>query len=97
MHQPTGWDNLKKISILEENLTKFKRDDPFSSIVPQPEEERSAPKETEVTAIDEQVSTDVCVIHLAAMFNKLAVAITARLFVVQNGMKRKCTLCLSPL
>ncbi|KAL7053437.1 hypothetical protein AAHC03_013369 [Spirometra sp. Aus1] len=52
---PTGWDNQKKISILEENLTKFKRDDPFSSIVPQPQKERSAPKEAEVTAIDEQV------------------------------------------
>ncbi|VDL85492.1 unnamed protein product [Schistocephalus solidus] len=46
---------MKKISILEENLTKFKRDDPFSSIVPQPEEDRSVIKETEVTAIDEQV------------------------------------------
>lgn len=51
---PTGWDNEKKISILEENLAKFRPGDAYSTIIPA-QHAPSPTKEAEVVSTDEQV------------------------------------------
>lgn len=52
---PAGWDNLKKISILHENLHSCKPDDEYSEIIAQPATRKSvANRETEILAEDEQ-------------------------------------------
>lgn len=54
--RPTGWDSLKKIGILEENLTKYRSSDAYSVIIPKPlEQTKPTAKEPEITAVDEQV------------------------------------------
>ncbi|KAL5105327.1 Cytoplasmic dynein 1 light intermediate chain 2 [Taenia crassiceps] len=52
---PAGWDSLNKISLLEQNLTKYCPGDAFVNVVPKPEEETKATnKEPAVTAVDDQ-------------------------------------------
>lgn len=52
---PAGWDNLKKISILHENLHTCKPDDEYSEIIAQPATRKSVTsRENEIVAEDEQ-------------------------------------------
>ncbi|XP_058804730.1 cytoplasmic dynein 1 light intermediate chain 1 isoform X2 [Phymastichus coffea] len=53
---PAGWDNMKKISILYENLQSMKPDDYYRDVIVQPPSHRKGvTKQTEVVAEDEQV------------------------------------------
>lgn len=36
IYRPTGWDNLKKIGILEDNLTSIKPNDSFNDVIVKP-------------------------------------------------------------
>ena len=36
MNRPAGWDNMKKISILHENLQSMKPDDYYRDVIAQP-------------------------------------------------------------
>ncbi|KAM7542039.1 hypothetical protein Aperf_G00000001455 [Anoplocephala perfoliata] len=52
---PSGWDSLNKISLLEQNLTKYKPGDEFYKVVPRPsEDEKTTSEEPQVTAVDDQ-------------------------------------------
>ncbi|KAM3186338.1 hypothetical protein ACTXT7_004512 [Hymenolepis weldensis] len=52
---PTGWDSLNKISLLEQNLTRYKPGDDYSTVVPKPTGQTSvANEEPQVTAMDDQ-------------------------------------------
>ncbi|XP_060532723.1 cytoplasmic dynein 1 light intermediate chain 2 [Cylas formicarius] len=51
---PSGWDNLKKISILYENLHTCKADSYYRDIIVQPVTRKTVSRETELLAEDEQ-------------------------------------------
>nr|CDS21951.1 Dynein intermediate chain [Echinococcus granulosus] len=52
---PAGWDSLNKISLLEQNLTKYRPGDDFEKVVPKPQEEtKTTNKEPAETALDDQ-------------------------------------------
>ncbi|KAK7573861.1 hypothetical protein V9T40_011052 [Parthenolecanium corni] len=52
---PSGWDNIKKISILYENLVSMKQDDYYRNIISPPVTARkNVVREVEITAEDEQ-------------------------------------------
>ncbi|CAL1532757.1 unnamed protein product [Lymnaea stagnalis] len=52
---PSGWDNEKKISILYENMTSMKPDDPFEDVINKPSTRKVVQRDAEITAEDEQV------------------------------------------
>lgn len=53
---PAGWDSLNKISLLEQNLTKYRSGEDFEKVVPKPAEEvKTTNKEPTLTAVDDQV------------------------------------------
>lgn len=53
---PAGWDNLKKISILHENLQSMKPEDYYRNVIVQPPTNRKCvTREVEIQAEDEQV------------------------------------------
>ena len=55
-YSPAGWDNLKKISILYENMHACKADDYYSDIIAQPPSRKTVSnRETEVQTEDEQL------------------------------------------
>ncbi len=58
-----GWESLKKISILEEKRVQFKDGDDFEKVIPRPEPKSPAPKDQELNAMDEQVSTAASQFH----------------------------------
>lgn len=51
---PAGWDNMKKISILFENMHTCKPDDYYTDIIAQPVTRKTVSRETELLAEDEQ-------------------------------------------
>ncbi|KAK0172651.1 hypothetical protein PV328_005946 [Microctonus aethiopoides] len=52
---PAGWDNMKKIGILHENLQSMKPDDYYRDVIAQPQTNRKCiTREVEVQAEDEQ-------------------------------------------
>nr|CDS30336.1 expressed protein [Hymenolepis microstoma] len=52
---PTGWDSLNKISLLEQNLTRYKPGDDYSTVVPKPTGQTSVfNDEPQVTSMDDQ-------------------------------------------
>ncbi|VDD82625.1 unnamed protein product [Mesocestoides corti] len=52
---PAGWDSLNKISLLEQNLTKYRPGDEFTVVIPRPEKASATVNtEPEVCAMDEQ-------------------------------------------
>ncbi|KAH8867369.1 Cytoplasmic dynein 1 light intermediate chain 2 [Schistosoma japonicum] len=51
---PAGWDNLKKIGILEENLTQVQPNSLYSDVVPPPRAKKAAVREPELFAQDDQ-------------------------------------------
>ncbi|VDL58023.1 unnamed protein product [Hymenolepis diminuta] len=52
---PTGWDSLNKISLLEQNLTRYKPGDDYSTVIPKPTGQTSVTnEEPQVTAMDDQ-------------------------------------------
>ncbi|CAH0549343.1 unnamed protein product [Brassicogethes aeneus] len=51
---PSGWDNMKKISILHENMQTCKPDDYYRDVIVQPATRKTVGKETEILAEDEQ-------------------------------------------
>lgn len=51
---PAGWDNMKKISILFENMHTCNPDDYYTDIIAQPVTRKTVNRETEVLAEDEQ-------------------------------------------
>ncbi|KAJ8917244.1 hypothetical protein NQ315_002261 [Exocentrus adspersus] len=51
---PAGWDNVKKISILYENMHSCKPDDYYRDVIVQPVTRKTVNRETEVLAEDEQ-------------------------------------------
>ncbi|KAJ8866124.1 hypothetical protein PR048_033648 [Dryococelus australis] len=51
---PSGWDNMKKISILYENMQSMKPDDYYRDVIVQPATRKPVTRETEVQAEDEQ-------------------------------------------
>ncbi|BFZ12818.1 hypothetical protein BsWGS_15857 [Bradybaena similaris] len=51
---PAGWDNEKKISILHENLTSMKPDDPFEDVITKPATRKVVQRDAEIVADDEQ-------------------------------------------
>lgn len=51
---PSGWDNMKKISILYENMQSMKPDDYYRDIITQPGTRKTIAREVEVQAEDEQ-------------------------------------------
>ncbi|XP_070574846.1 cytoplasmic dynein 1 light intermediate chain 2-like isoform X2 [Ptychodera flava] len=52
---PSGWDNLKKISILYENMQSMHPDDSYESVINRPHVRRHVQDMKEITAEDEQV------------------------------------------
>ncbi|XP_077983338.1 cytoplasmic dynein 1 light intermediate chain 2-like isoform X2 [Glandiceps talaboti] len=52
---PSGWDNLKKISILFENMQSMHPEDPYESVIQRPHVRRHVQDMKEITAEDEQV------------------------------------------
>lgn len=52
---PSGWDSMKKISIVCENLQSMKPDDYYRDVIAPPASRKSGGRETEVVAEDEQV------------------------------------------
>ncbi|XP_014248039.1 cytoplasmic dynein 1 light intermediate chain 2 isoform X2 [Cimex lectularius] len=52
---PSGWDNMKKISIVCENLQYMKPDDYYRDVIPPPSTRKGASREIEIVAEDEQV------------------------------------------
>lgn len=53
---PAGWDSLNKISLLEQNPTKYRSGEDFEKVVPKPAEEvKTTNKEPTLTAVDDQV------------------------------------------
>nr|CAD7255984.1 unnamed protein product [Timema shepardi] len=51
---PSGWDNMKKISILYENMQSMKPDDYYRDIIVQPALRKPVTRESETQAEDEQ-------------------------------------------
>ncbi|CAI2735044.1 unnamed protein product [Schistosoma spindalis] len=51
---PAGWDNPKKIGILEENLTQVQPHSLYSDVVPPPPSKKAAVREPELFAQDDQ-------------------------------------------
>ncbi|KAJ8980404.1 hypothetical protein NQ317_009399 [Molorchus minor] len=51
---PAGWDNMKKISILYENMHSCKPDDYYRDVIVQPMTRKTVNRETEILAEDEQ-------------------------------------------
>ncbi|CAG5135289.1 unnamed protein product [Candidula unifasciata] len=51
---PAGWDNEKKISILHENMTTMKPDDPFEEVITKPATRKVVQRDAEIVAEDEQ-------------------------------------------
>lgn len=51
---PSGWDNMKKISILHENMHSCKPDDYYRDVIVQPATRKAISRETEIVAEDEQ-------------------------------------------
>ncbi|KAH9592285.1 Cytoplasmic dynein 1 light intermediate chain 2, variant 3 [Schistosoma haematobium] len=51
---PAGWDNLKKIGILEENLTQVQPHSLYSDVVPPPPSKKAAVREPELFTQDDQ-------------------------------------------
>ncbi|KAF5269240.1 hypothetical protein FQR65_LT02541 [Abscondita terminalis] len=51
---PAGWDNMKKVSILYENMHTCKPDDYYTDIIAQPVTRKTVSRETEILAEDEQ-------------------------------------------
>ncbi|KAK3932583.1 Cytoplasmic dynein 1 light intermediate chain 2 [Frankliniella fusca] len=51
---PSGWDNMKKISILYENMQSMKPDDYYRDVITQPGTRKTITREVEVQAEDEQ-------------------------------------------
>ncbi|KAJ9574697.1 hypothetical protein L9F63_008132, partial [Diploptera punctata] len=51
---PSGWDNMKKISILYENMQSMKPDDYYRDIIVQPAIRKPVTRESETQAEDEQ-------------------------------------------
>ncbi|XP_066251512.1 cytoplasmic dynein 1 light intermediate chain 2 [Euwallacea similis] len=51
---PPGWDNMKKISILYENMHSCKPDDYYRDVIVQPATRKTVSRETELVAEDEQ-------------------------------------------
>lgn len=51
---PAGWDNMKKISILYENMHSCKPDDYYRDVIVQPTTRKAVNRETELVAEDEQ-------------------------------------------
>ncbi|XP_022914082.1 cytoplasmic dynein 1 light intermediate chain 2 [Onthophagus taurus] len=51
---PSGWDNMKKIAILHENLFTCQPDDYYREIIVQPATRKAVSRETEIFAEDEQ-------------------------------------------
>lgn len=51
---PAGWDNMKKISILHENMHSCKPDDYYRDVIVQPATRKAVNRETELIAEDEQ-------------------------------------------
>ncbi|XP_076254743.1 dynein light intermediate chain [Rhynchophorus ferrugineus] len=51
---PAGWDNIKKISILYENMHSCKPDDYYRDIIVQPATRKAVNRETELIAEEEQ-------------------------------------------
>ncbi|CAH8564679.1 unnamed protein product [Schistosoma turkestanicum] len=51
---PAGWDNPKKIGILEENLTQVQPHSLYSDVVPPPQSKKAAVREPELFAQDDQ-------------------------------------------
>nr|CAI5863434.1 unnamed protein product [Callosobruchus analis] len=51
---PAGWDNMKKISILYENMHSCKPDDYYRDVIVQPVTRKTVNRETEIIAEDEQ-------------------------------------------
>ncbi|KAG5887312.1 hypothetical protein JTB14_006456 [Gonioctena quinquepunctata] len=51
---PAGWDNMKKISILHENMHSCKPDDYYRDVIVQPATRKTINRETEILAEDEQ-------------------------------------------
>lgn len=52
---PSGWDSMKKISIVCENLQSMKPDDYYRDVIAPPTSRKSGGRETEIVAEDEQV------------------------------------------
>ncbi|VDO87812.1 unnamed protein product [Schistosoma mattheei] len=57
---PAGWDNLKKIGILEENLTQVQPHSLYSDVVPPPPSKKAAVREPELFTQDDQVGCIIC-------------------------------------
>ncbi|XP_023029957.2 dynein light intermediate chain [Leptinotarsa decemlineata] len=51
---PAGWDNMKKISILHENMHSCKPEDYYRDVIVQPATRKTINRETEILAEDEQ-------------------------------------------
>ncbi|CAG9854437.1 unnamed protein product [Phyllotreta striolata] len=51
---PAGWDNMKKICILYENMHSCKPDDYYRDVIVQPVTRKTVNRETEIIAEDEQ-------------------------------------------
>jgi len=51
---PAGWDNDKKINILNENMQSMKPEDDFSDVITRPTIRKIAPREAEIHAEEEQ-------------------------------------------
>ncbi|KAH1011965.1 hypothetical protein HUJ04_001230 [Dendroctonus ponderosae] len=52
---PAGWENMKKISILHENMHSCKPDDYYRDVIVQPTTRKTVNRESELVAEDEQV------------------------------------------
>ncbi|XP_006818435.2 cytoplasmic dynein 1 light intermediate chain 2-like [Saccoglossus kowalevskii] len=52
---PSGWDNLKKISILYENMQVMRPEDPYESVISRPHVRRHVQDMKDITAEDEQM------------------------------------------
>ncbi|CAL1299190.1 unnamed protein product [Larinioides sclopetarius] len=51
---PAGWDNLKKISILVDNLTTMKPDDSYNEVIVKPVNRKPLQREAEIAAEDDE-------------------------------------------
>lgn len=52
---PTGWDNIKKINILNENMSSIKDKTKYEAVISKPTVRKTLQKEAEIVAEDEQV------------------------------------------
>ncbi|KAG8179940.1 hypothetical protein JTE90_025264 [Oedothorax gibbosus] len=51
---PAGWDNLKKIGILEDNLSTIKSTDSFNDVIVKPVNRKPLQRESEISAEDDE-------------------------------------------